>query len=209
MEYSDASHRSSLMFMRPALLLPSLLAIVPMLEGCTMTATKAMAAASASFAADRRTVGTIVEDESIEWKLRATLHDAGLTGGDSNVNVTSYNRVVLLTGQTPDEEKKARAGDHALRVAEVRAVHNELTVGPPVPLGVRTSDSAITARVKLALAKSGAPRAGTNVKVVTENGVVFLMGLLPREVGATVTKTAQTIGGVRQIVRLFEYREAG
>ena len=173
-----------------------------------MTATKAMAAASASFGSDRRTVGTIVEDESIEWKLRVALHEAGLIGDGAHVNVTSYNRVVLLTGQAADERKKERAGDHALRVPEVRAVHNELTVGPPVSISVRTADSVVSARVKLALARSGAPRGGTNVKVVTEDGVVFLMGLLTREVGELVTEAVRKVAGVRQIVRLFEYREA-
>ena len=185
-----------------------LLATTPLLGGCTMAATKAMAAASASFASDRRTVGTIVEDESIEWKLRVTLHDAGLTGGESHVNVTSYNRVVLLSGQTPDEGKKKRMGKHALEVPEVRAVHNELAIGPPTPLSVRAADTAITSRVKLALARARIPRAGTNVKVITEDGVVFLMGLVSREVSETVTETVRNIAGVRQIVRLFEYRKA-
>ena len=195
---------------KPApLILLGLLAATPLLGGCTTAATKAMAAASASFASDRRTVGTIVEDESIEWKLRVALHDAGLAAGDSNVNVTSYNRVVLLTGQTPDEGKKKRMGQLALEVPEVRAVHNELTIGPPAPLGVRAADSVVTSRVKLALTRSGAPRAGTNVKVVTEDGVVFLMGLVSREVAETVTEVVRNkVAGVRQIVRLFEYREA-
>ena len=193
---------------KPAsLILLGLLATTPLLGGCTMTATKAVAAASAGFASDRRTVGTIVEDESIEWKLRVTLHDAGLTGGKSHVNVTSYNRVVLLTGQTPDEEKKKRMGQYALGVPEVRSVHNEIAIGPPVPLSVRAADSVVTSRVKLALTRSGVPRAGTNVKVITEAGVVFLMGLVSREVSETVTEVVRTTRGVRQIVRLFEYRK--
>lgn len=196
------------MFKPAPLVILSLLAATPLLGGCTMAATKAMAAASASFASDRRTVGTIVEDESIEWKLRVALHDAGLTGGDSNVNVTSYNRVVLLSGQTPDEDKKKRMGRLAHEVPEVRAVHNELAIGPPTPLSVRATDTTITSRVKLALARARIPRAGTNVKVVTEDGVVFLMGLVSREVGETVTEVVRNKAGVRQIVRLFEYRKA-
>ena len=171
-----------------------------------MTTTTAAAAASASFAADRRTVGTMVEDETIEWKLRVALDDAGLTGGDFHVNVTSFNRVVLLTGEVPNQEAKGKAGERAHRVAEVRGVHNELTVGPPVPVTVRASDTVITARVKLAVARSGAPRAGTNIKVVTSNGVVFLMGLVTREVSEVATAAIRTVPGVRQIVRLFEYR---
>lgn len=196
----------------PALTLASVLGFVLVLGGCAApivagTATAGVAG-SGAVAVDERTFGTMVEDEGIEWKVRAAVNQAGLKEDDHhNVKVTSFNRIVLLTGQVPDEEAKGKAADEAGRVEQVRGVHNELVVTPPTRLSRRSADALVTARVKVAVAAKSdlKPPANLNTKVVTEDGVVFLMGLLTREEAEAITAAVQTVPGVRQIVRLFEY----
>lgn len=184
-----------------------------LLGGCTAPAIVGTAgvAGTGAVAADQRTLGTMVEDEGIEWKVRGAINQAGLGEDDDHrVKVTSFNRIALLTGQVPDEEAKGRAGAEAERVDQVRGVHNELVIGKPTSLATRSADTVITARVKAALLTSSDLRPPTNVntKVVTEDGVVFLMGLVTRDQADAVTAAVQTVPGVRQIVRLFEYPDS-
>ena len=190
--------------------LASVLAVALVLGGCSapIIVGTAGVAGSGAVAVDKRTFGTMVEDEGIEWKVRAAISQAGLKEDDRhNVKVTSFNRIVLLTGQVPDEAAKGKAAAEAGRVEQVRGVHNELVVGPPTKLNIRSADAIVTGRVKVAVAASGdlKPPANVNNKVVTEDGVVFLMGLVTREEARAITAAAQTVPGVRQIVRLFEY----
>ncbi len=195
------------------LTISSLLVPGMLLAGCTTTAIVGTAgiAGTGTVAVDQRTLGTMVEDEGIEWKIRGAINQAGLSENERhNVKVTSFNRIALLTGQVPDEEAKQQAGAEAAQVAQVRGVHNELVVRKPTQLSRRTADTLVTGRVKLALATAGDPPPPTNVnvKVVTEDGVVFLMGLVTREQGEALTATVRAVPGVRQIVRLFEYPDA-
>ena len=192
-----------------ALKLSILLVLGTLLGGCTapVIVGAAGAAGAGTAAVDERPVGTMVADEGIEWRTRGAINQAGLAEDDHrNVKVTSFNRIVLLTGQVPDEETSQRAAAEAGAVAQVRGVHNELVIGKPTTLGTRSVDTVITGRIKIALATSGKlrPPLNLNVKVVTEDGVVFLMGLVTREQSEAVTAVVGTIPGVRQIVRLFE-----
>ena len=183
-----------------------------LLEGCTATALLGSAgvAGTGAVVSDRRTAGTMVEDEAIEWKVRLALHEAGLMAERHHVSVTSFNRIVLLTGQVANEDARRRAASDARREDQVRAVHNELVVGSPTSAARRAEDVLVTANVKLAMATSAnaAAPASFNVKVVTENASVFLMGLVTRKESEAVTATVGTVPGVAQIVRLFEYLEA-
>ena len=168
-------------------------------------------AGSGTVAVDERTLGTMVEDEGIEWKVRAAINKAGMQEDDHhNVKVTSFNRIVLLTGQVPDEATKGRAAAEAGRVDQVRGVHNELMVRPPTKLSRRSADALVTGRVKIAVAAKSKLKPPTNLngKVVTEDGVVFLMGLVTGEEAEAVTAAARSVRGVRQIVRLFEYPDS-
>ena len=192
-----------------ALKLSILLVLGTLLGGCTapVIVGAAGAAGAGTAAVDERPVGTMVADEGIEWRTRGAINRAGLAEDERhNVKVTSFNRIVLLTGQVPDEETRQRAAAEAGAVARVRGVHNELVIGKPTTLGTRSVDTVITGRIKIALATSGKlrPPLNLNVKVVTEDGVVFLMGLVTREQSEAVTAVVGTIPGVRQIVRLFE-----
>ena len=198
---------------KPTLKLLALPVLGALLGGCTapLVVGAAGAAGAGTAAVDKRRIGTMVADEGIEWKTRGAINRAGLAEDDRhNVKVTSFNHVVLLTGQVPDEETRQRAGSAASAVARVRGVHNELVTGKPTTLSTRTVDTVITGRIKIALAASDKlpTPLKLNVKVVTENGAVFLMGIVTREQSETVTAVVSTVPGVRQIVRLFELSDA-
>ena len=192
-----------------SLTISCLLVFGTLLGGCApaLVVGTAGIAGAGTAAADERTLGTMVEDEGIEWKIRGAIHGAGLGGDDHHVNVTSFNRIALLTGQVPDEEAKRRAGAEASGTAQVRGIHNELVIGTPTSLATRAADTVVTGRVKLALVNTRDLRPPTNVntKVVTEDGAVFLMGLVTRDQAEAITAAVRGVPGVRQIVRLFEY----
>ena len=200
------SHR----FLKRSLALSCLLAFTAVLGGCTAAAVIGTAgvAGTSAVAVDRRTLGTMVEDEAIEWKIRAALDGTGL-GNDErhHIGVTSFNRIVLLTGQVPDDGAKRRAAETAGRVQQVRGVQDELVVGTPTTISVRSEDLVITGHAKVAMAATPSLRPPTNVniKVVTEDRVVFLMGLVTRGQGEAATSAIRRVPGIRQIVRLFEY----
>lgn len=189
---------------RPALIA---LACVPLLGGCAGLFVGG-AATAVSVAHDRRTAGTVVEDESIETKSVGDLDRAGLNGR-AHINVTSYNRVVLLSGEVPDQASRARAESIVGNVAEVRSVFNELAVASNSSLGSRSSDTWITTKVKSALLEVDGIRDfdPTRVKVVTERGIVYLMGLVRQSEAESVTRSVRRVSGVQRVVRLFEYMD--
>ncbi len=153
-------------------------------------------------ALDRRTVGAQTEDTEIELRGASRMSDA--IKGSKGVAVTSFNRRVLLTGQVPDATAKADAERAMRQVPGVREVHNELELADRVTFSTTTNDSAITARVKAGFLEQKA-LSTTAVKVVTENGVVFLMGLVTEREGPAYATVASRVPGVRRVVTLFEY----
>jgi osmotically-inducible protein OsmY len=180
----------------------ALLLLLPVLQGCAPLVVGGAVAGGATVAADRRTVGSITEDEAIELKatdrIRAR-HKAG-----THINVTSYNRVVLLSGEVPDEATKADVERIARGVEHVRSVHNETIVAGVTSFTARSNDSIITSKVKGRFVDANKFNA-LHVKVVTENAVVYLMGLVNRKEAADATEIARTTSGVQKVVRLFEY----
>jgi osmotically-inducible protein OsmY len=180
--------------------------LLPYLHGC-VAAAGAGAAAAASTAYDRRTTGTQVDDELIEWKVYAALNKNTALWEASHINVTSYNNIVLLTGESPDQSMRAAAQETARGVAKVRLVHNELRIAAPSSMLTRSSDSVITGKVKTALLSAKNVNAA-RIKVVTENGVVYLMGLVSRSEADSATEITRRTGGVQKVVRLFEYLKA-
>ena len=152
-------------------------------------------------ASDRRLSDVIAADERIEWTVLNRLNDR--FKDQIHVNVTSFNRNVLLTGEAATDTVKQEAERLAAGVAEVRSVTNELAIGPASSLTSRSNDSYITSQVKARLV--GAE--GVNplhVKVVTEAGVVYLMGLLTQKEADIATRVARQTSGVRKVVQVFE-----
>lgn len=175
------------------------------LQGCVAVAAGG-AAAGASAAVDRRTTGTLVEDQAIELKaLKAIAGDKELNS-QSHLNVTSYNMVVLLTGESPTEELRRRAGEIVSGVEKVQTVHNEITIAAPSSMMSRSSDTVITSKVKTKLLADEKIE-GVNVKVVTENGVVYLMGLATRAEADLAAEIARQTGGVQKVVKVFQYTD--
>ncbi len=177
-----------------------------LLNGCVPLVVVGGAAATASVVHDRRTTGSIVEDQAIELRVINGLAKDKELSKQSHINVTSYDYIVLLSGETPSEAFRTRAGEIARAQKEVRRVHNELVVAAPSSMMTRSSDSLITSKVKTALFKVKAEGFDpSRVKVVTENGTVFLMGLLYRQEASAVTEQARQISGVQRIVTLYQY----
>ncbi len=160
------------------------------------------AATGGVMAADRRTSGAFVEDEAIEWKTRGQIYET--LRGRINVSVTSFNRHVLLTGEAVDEETRNRAEAIAKDIQHVRGVTNELVIAGASSLASRSNDALITSKVKAQMLKD--PRfAAQHVKVVTENSVVFLMGLVTRQEADAAVDVARNVAGVQKVVKVFEY----
>jgi osmotically-inducible protein OsmY len=181
-----------------------LLAGMPLLNGCAPLIVGGAAATGVMAAEDRRTVGTMTEDTTIEAKASSRIGDS--VKGNIHVNVTSYNGIVLLTGEVPDAASKEQASRIAQAVEKVRSVYNELAVSPVTALSTRTNDTVTTSKVKARFV-DGQKFNALHVKVVTENSVVYLMGLVKKQEAADATEITRTTSGVTKVVRLFEYIE--
>ncbi len=155
-------------------------------------------------AEDRRTSGTYLMDEEIELKTANRVRDS--FGDNTHVNVTSYNRRVLLTGEAPDAAVRAKIEDIAKSVPNVRSVLNELIIGGTTSFTARSNDGFITAKVKARYIEDKRFNAH-HVKVVTEAGTVFLLGLVTREEGNAAAEVAARTGGVVKVVKAFEYMD--
>ncbi|MBV0933388.1 BON domain-containing protein [Marinobacterium weihaiense] len=151
-----------------------------------------------------RTWGRYLEDESIETKTLVNISKGSQALAQSHINVVSYNGQVLLIGQVPDENIKREASEIARQVRHVRKVHNELEIAGPTSTIVRSNDVYLTSRIKVQMLADKRVEGG-RIKVVTENGVVYLMGLVtPAEADIAVDIT-RSVAGVRKIVKVFEY----
>lgn len=160
------------------------------------------AAAGGLAAADRRTSGAYVDDEGIEWKALAEIEKQ--LRNKVHVNVTSFNRNVLLTGEALDEEAKKQAESITREIANVRNVTNEMQLGLASAVTDRSRDSYLTSLVKGKMYKEN--RFPPNyVKVVTEDSVVYLMGMVTRAEADDAVDIARSIDGVEKVVKVFEY----
>ncbi len=160
------------------------------------------AAATGAMAADRRTSGIYVEDENIE--LKAVKKMETNLGENAHVNVTSYNRNVLLTGEVPVAESKSKAESLVKEITNTRSITNEITIGPKSSLGSRSNDSYITSKIKTKFVTENKFPANY-VKVVTENGVVYLLGIVTNKEADEAVEIARNTDGVTKVVKVFEY----
>ena len=181
-------------------LLAAALAGPASLTGCVPALIVAGAAGTTLVASDRRSVGAQADDESIELKIANSVNSRDQV----HVNATSYNGIVLLSGEVPNQETLSSIEGTARSTDRVRAVHNELAVGPPTPMSARTNDTYITSKVKSRFVEANKFSA-THVKVVTERGTVYLMGIVRHDEGDAAGQIASTTSGVVRVVKLFEY----
>lgn len=151
-----------------------------------------------------RTFGTYVEDQNIEVKFKANLYNADERYENAHFSIVSYNRIVLIVGQVPSQDLLERATRIGEKIRMVRKVHNEMTVGKPTSLATRVNDSWITAKIKAhMLATKDFP--ASKVQVITEDGVVYLMGLLTESDANWAVDIVRQVYGVKKIVKIIEY----
>ena len=181
-----------------AIVLPATAAL---LQGCFPVFVGAGAGAAMS-AADRRTTGAQVEDEGIELKVSGRIGER--YGDKVHVDVTSFNRSVLLTGEVPEPRIKADIEKIALGVQNVRGVTNEIEIAGIPSAPARANDGYLSAKVKTRFLDADKFNP-IHVKVVTEAGVVYLMGIVTEQEAADAVEIARTTGGVRKVVKIFEY----
>lgn len=177
-----------------------LTALVPVLTGCFGAAAVGVGAGALIYA-DRRQTETIMTDEGIE--IRAGNRISEKFGDRVHVNVTSYNRTVLLTGEVPDAATKAEVEKIVAGVPNVKAISNELQIAGVSSLSSRSNDVYLTSKVKARFVDANQFSAN-HVKVVTEAGVVYLMGLVTQREANAAVEIARTTGGVMKVVRVFE-----
>lgn len=171
------------------------------LSGCA-PAVLAVGAGVAVSAGDPRATGTQLDDQSVEFNVTT---EAGTRyGNEIHLNVTSYNGVVLLTGEAPSAGVQDGITKLAQAQGTTRDVHNEMVIAPVADLADRTNDTYITSKVKTRLLTDDQFKA-IYVKVVTERSVVYLMGIVPRDLGERAAQTAATTEGVAKVVKVYQY----
>jgi osmotically-inducible protein OsmY len=171
------------------------------LQGCVAVVAGGMVAGAVS-ATDRRTLGAQTEDKAIAVKAETRLPQ--IVGDAGHVNINSYNRKVLLTGEVRDEAMKQAVEKEVRSITNVDNVMNELLVAGPSSYTSRSSDTLITSKVKLSLADKKTVSANS-YKVVTERGNVYLMGLVTQREGNIAAQVAQGVSGVMSVTKMFEY----
>ncbi len=184
----------------PPLILAAALAL-PALQGCVPAVVGVGAAAGVMSAHDRRSTGAQADDEGLEWKAEKVIPEAYQQ--TSHVNFTAFNRRMLITGEVPSEEARSAIGEAVARLDGVKEVFNETTVGAPSSLQSRTNDSYVTSKVKARLVDEKTLSAN-HIKVVTEAGVVYLMGILSEREAKVAVEVTRRTAGVRKVVNLTE-----
>ena len=173
------------------------------LHGCAATVVGGTVGGAALVAQDPRTTGSFIEDQAIELKAYAALRREPDTASKVHASFTSYDRVVLISGEANDAQARERVAELVRTIPNVRKVHNELNLAAPSAIPSRWSDAYVTTKVKSRFLSTE----GVNplrIKVVTENGTVYLMGIVSRQEAEAATQVARTTAGVQRVVRLFD-----
>jgi osmotically-inducible protein OsmY len=186
---------------RGALLLAGTVMGAAALSACAPLIVGGAVVGGAMIATDRRTTGSQVDDETIELKANNRMNEA--FADRARVSTTSYNRMVLLTGEVPTDADKITAEQAVARIDNVQSVVNELTVGPMNTFSEKSKDTFVTAKVKASLVDAKDLFANS-IKVVTHRGTVYLMGRVTEREANRATEVARGVSGVVKVVRVFE-----
>ena len=189
---------------RTVLTLALVAGVVPALQGCFPLVATGVGT-GALMVSDRRSSGAYVEDEAIEWKAAAQIKEK--LGDHVHINVISYNRNVLLTGEAPDAGMRDQLPRLISVVPNVRGVTNDVQVAGHSSLTSRSNDTLITSKVKARMIDAASVQAN-QIKVVTEASTVYLMGMVTQQEADAATQVARTTDGVKKVVRVFEYISA-
>ncbi|CAM3803943.1 division/outer membrane stress-associated lipid-binding lipoprotein [Serratia silvae] len=175
-----------------------------LLQGCIASVVVGSAAVATKTATDPRTVGTQVDDGTLEARVENAISKDQQLKKETRVVATAYQGKVLLTGQAPTTELASRAKQIALGVDGAAEVYNEIRQGTPVSLGTASSDTWITTKVRSQILTSDTVKS-SNVKVTTENGEVFLLGLVTQQEGQSAAQIASQVSGVKHVTTAFTY----
>lgn len=175
-----------------------------LLQGCLAAAVVGTAAVGTKAATDPRSVGTQVDDSTLELRVNNTLQKDEQIKKEARINVMAYQGKVLLTGQSPSADLTSRAKQIAMGVEGTTEVFNEIRQGQPIGLGTASSDTWITTKVRSQLFSTDQVKA-SNVKITTENGEVFLMGLVTDREGKAAADIASRVSGVKHVTTAFTY----
>jgi osmotically-inducible protein OsmY len=186
------------------LTLLTLVAVIALYGCAAAPALVAGGAVAGAAAVDRREAATIIEDNDIELSINKAIYTDPTLKNDVHINVTSYNHAVLLTGEAPTTEMRNKVVSYAQHTARVKKIYNETIVAPPSEFSSRRMDAWITTQVKSSLLNIEGLKA-MHVKVVTENQIVYLMGMVTRKEGDLAAGKARQVKDVKQIIKLFEY----
>ncbi len=187
-------------------LLGTLSLALAILPGCAPLVIGAVAAGTAIVATDRRSTGTQIDDKTIQVRVANELKDA-LRGNDIHINVNSFERRVLLTGEVNSEAVKAQAGTIAAGSKDVRIVNNELVIAKPSTFSERTEDNTLGARVRAAFVNTR-EIAFNSIDIVTDRRTIFLMGAVTQKEADVAAHVASRVPGVKQVVKLFDVASA-
>jgi osmotically-inducible protein OsmY len=178
--------------------------LLTQLQGCAAPILVAGVAGGATIANDKRNTRSMVNDQVIETKTKDKIYADAEIAKKIHINITSYNGVVLLTGETLSKSLRTHAINITRHIDNVRRVHNEIRVADLTGFSSRTNDGWITSKVKTQmLATKGFKSA--QIKVTTEAGTVYIMGLVTKEAGNQAAEIARNVSGVKRVVKLFEY----
>ena len=201
MTFNNSTARLLQGLREPITVLALTLAGASLLSGCApLMLGSALVGGAMSFT-DRRTSGAQLEDETIELKSGGRLRDA--LGDRAHVNVTSYNRSALLTGEVPSDADRAAAERAVTGIENVRGIVNELVVAGNSSLTARSSDTILTSKVKAGYLDAKDLQSNA-IKVVTERGVVYLMGRVTEREAGRAAELARGVGGVSRVIKVFE-----
>lgn len=176
------------------------------LQGCAPAIVAGGAAGAASVASDKRSAGTIIDDQAIEFRIASKLQSDDEMVEKTNISVTSYNGTVLLTGETPTQALKEKAYSYAQEDSKIKQIHNEISIREPLPFKARNYDTWLTTKIKTKLLTTKDVNS-FDVKVVTSDTTVYLLGMINRQDADTVTRVIANIQGVTRIVKAFEYTD--
>ncbi len=178
------------------------------LQGCVVVAAAgAGAAGTAAVVNENRSMSTVNDDNNIEYTANSEINQTPDLNENSHISVVSYNHAVLLVGQVPSDSVKQQVQSLVQSLPKVSRVYNQLTVGPETSMTTRTNDTWITTKVKAGMLKEKGLHSG-QIKVVTENSNVYLLGVVSRRQAQMASDVARRISGVHRVVTLFQFAHA-
>ena len=183
--------------------IPLVFVLILMLQGCIPAAFVA-GAATGVVVFDHRSAKTMLQDRDITFQVQSKLGADLELRQEAHLSIISFNHIALLLGQTPTEEMRTKAEEIARSNSKIKMLYNEVTIQKPISQMARTNDSWITTKVKTVLAATVGLNS-TSLKIITENKVVYLMGLTSRTQANLAAEKTRTVSGVVKVVKLFEY----